>query len=122
MTAPPSPFGRHLLIELTGGTGLDDPARVEAALREAARATGATVLSVHSHRFSPQGVTGVALLAESHVTAHTWPEHRYAAFDLFLCGAADPMAAVPILQAAFAAEEIRTRLIERGPALSVPGE
>ncbi|MBF9033770.1 adenosylmethionine decarboxylase [Rhodobacterales bacterium HKCCE2091] len=112
--SPPAPFGRHLLIEMTDAEGLDDPARIETALRDAARACGARVLAVESHRFSPQGVTAVALLAESHITIHTWPEHGYAAADVFLCGAADPLRAVPVLRAAFAAGRVETRLVERG--------
>ena len=115
MDRSPSPFGRHLLIEMMGGSGFDDVARVERALRDAAVAAGARVLSVHSHRFSPQGVTGVALLAESHITVHTWPERGYAAFDLFLCGGTDPMKAVPVLARAFETDNIKTRLVDRGP-------
>lgn len=79
--------GTHLIADLWGCEGLDDPALVEVALREAAVAANATLLRVHVHGFGEgAGVTGVALLAESHVTVHTWPEHGYAACDIFLCG------------------------------------
>ena len=105
--------GTHLLIDLTGAQGLNDAARMERALRDCVAACGAHLLQIHIHRFSPQGLTGVALLAESHITLHTWPEIGYAAFDVFLCGAADPHAAVPVLQSAFGGTA-RIRAIPRG--------
>ena len=76
-----SPYdGRHLIAELHGCSGLTDVALVEKALTDAATAAGATLLEVKLHAFGPgQGVTGVALLAESHISIHTWPEHGYAA-------------------------------------------
>lgn len=77
----------HLIADLEGGTGYDDPALVEAALRQAAAAARARVLGVHVHGFGDgMGVTGVVLLAESHISIHTWPEHGVAAVDLFVCG------------------------------------
>ena len=79
--------GTHLLADLTGCSGLDDPVLIDAALREAVAAAHATLLDVRLHHFGAgQGVTGVALLAESHISIHTWPEHGYAAADIFLCG------------------------------------
>ncbi|MBF9031473.1 adenosylmethionine decarboxylase [Rhodobacterales bacterium HKCCE3408] len=112
---PPAPFGQHLLIEIDGASGLDDPARVETALYDAASACSARVLSVNVHRFAPHGVTGVALLAESHITIHTWPEHGYAAIDMFLCGNTEPGRAIPVLRQAFAPQSLRERRILRGP-------
>lgn len=81
--------GRHLLLELIDCdvNVLDDASRLEEVLRGAAEAAGATVISAAFHRFMPQGVTGVLLLKESHISIHTWPERRYAAVDLFTCGA-----------------------------------
>ena len=114
-TRSPEPSGTHLIIELTGGTGLDDPNRIDAALREAVFASDATLLGLHLHRFTPQGITGVALLAESHITVHTWPEHGYAAFDVFMCGAADPWAVTGVLEKAFGGQT-RVRALDRGPS------
>ncbi|MEG3182387.1 adenosylmethionine decarboxylase [Sphingomonas sp. LT1P40] len=89
MTASPPTEGHHLIADLTGGTGLDDIARVERCLIDAAQAAGATLLEVRLHAFGPgMGVTGVALLAESHISIHTWPEHGTACVDIFMCGAA----------------------------------
>lgn len=92
----PLPHGRHVLAELTGCPAalLNDAAALENCLRECAIAGGATVVSSHFHRFAPQGVSGVIVIAESHITIHTWPEHGYAAIDVFTCGCADIAEAV----------------------------
>ena len=90
--------GLHLLADFDGCRNLDDVAVIETALREAALACGATLLSVHLHGFGEgAGVTGVALLAESHISIHTWPERGFAAVDIFMCGRCDPNLAVPVL-------------------------
>ncbi|WP_240705274.1 adenosylmethionine decarboxylase [Pacificoceanicola onchidii] len=106
--------GKHLIVDVVGGAGLDDETRVRGALREAALACGATILHLHTHRFSPQGITGVAVLAESHITVHTWPEVAYAAFDIFMCGDAQPDRALPVLAAAFETDDVRVRSLRRG--------
>jgi S-adenosylmethionine decarboxylase len=110
--------GLHLLIDLWGARHLNDPMAVEAALRDAARAARATVLNVHLHHFSPSGgVSGVLMLAESHISVHTWPESGFAAIDIFVCGVCDPYKAVPVLRRAFDAQSIQVREQRRG----VPG-
>jgi S-adenosylmethionine decarboxylase len=94
--------GIHLLVDLWGASRLDDPAHIDAALREAALIAGATILHSHFHHFTPNGgVSGVVVLAESHISIHTWPERDFAAIDLFMCGACDPNLSIPVLQAAF---------------------
>ncbi|TFL19588.1 adenosylmethionine decarboxylase [Jannaschia formosa] len=105
-------IGRHLLLEHWGGT--TDPARIEAALHGAARAAGATVLSAHLHPFAGGGLTGVLLLAESHISIHTWPEHNYAALDIFMCGDARVEAAADHLDRALAPQRTERRLLTRG--------
>lgn len=108
--------GTHLLADLTGCTGLDDDARVETALREAVAAAHATLLDVRLHHFGPaQGVTGIALLAESHISIHTWPEHGYAAVDIFLCGSGhDIDASLAALTGRLEATGCEERRIKRG--------
>ncbi|UZK68409.1 adenosylmethionine decarboxylase [Sphingomonas sp. S1-29] len=108
--------GRHLIADLHDCSGLDDLALVERALRDGAAAAGATVLDVRLHAFGPgQGVTGVALLAESHISIHSWPEHRYAAIDIFLCGRrCDPQAALAVIVAAFGGHVASETVIARG--------
>ena len=99
--------GTHLLVDLWGASNLGDPDHIDAALREAALAAGATILHSHFHHFTPNGgVSGVVVLAESHISIHTWPERDFAAIDIFMCGSCDPRKAIPVLQAAFSPERI----------------
>jgi S-adenosylmethionine decarboxylase len=106
--------GTHLIIEMVRGTGLDDEGRIQKACRDCVTACGATLLHIHTHKFSPQGVSGVAVLAESHISVHTWPEIGYAAFDVFMCGDAQPWKAVGVLAAAFDTDDVRVRELLRG--------
>lgn len=108
--------GRHLIADLHGCSGLDDLALVRAALVGGATAAGAHLLDVLLHSFGPgQGITGVALLAESHISIHSWPEHGYAAIDIFMCGRRnDPAAALGVIAAALGAARVATHDIERG--------
>ena len=80
--------GKHCILELYNcdPSRLDDEAFVRDTMTTAAKRAGATLLNLITHRFQPQGVTGLALLAESHISIHTWPESGYAAVDVFTCG------------------------------------
>ncbi|ONG50636.1 S-adenosylmethionine decarboxylase proenzyme [Pseudoroseomonas deserti] len=106
--------GTHLIIDLWGATNLDDPAHIDAVLREAAIETGATILHGHFHHFAPDGVSGVLVLAESHVSIHTWPERAYAALDIFVCGVCNPYLAVPVLKKGFQPERVQLAEHKRG--------
>jgi S-adenosylmethionine decarboxylase len=107
--------GTHLLIDFWNASCLDDVEYMERAMRDAVAAAGATLLHIHLHHFSPHGgVSGVAVLAESHISVHTWPERSFAAFDVFMCGACDPHKALPVLRAAFAPETMDVREEKRG--------
>lgn len=109
--------GAHLIVDMWGARRLDDLGFVEQALRAAADAAGATVLDCKMHHFSPNnGVTGVLILAESHISIHTWPERDFAAIDIFMCGDARPQAAVPVLQQRFAPARIEVEEFMRGRA------
>lgn len=109
------PAGIHLLVDLWEAEGLDSRDRVRDALVEAAEACGATVLDVNVHGFPVgQGVTGVALLAESHISIHSWPEHRYAAIDVFVCGACDARAVLPVFRRAFRPGRVDVNEVRRG--------
>lgn len=81
-------LGRHLLVELhdCDPVALDDLEGVSALLRDVSEEAGLTVIETRVHRFSPHGLSGVAVLSESHLAIHTWPEHAYAAVDIFTCG------------------------------------
>ena len=114
-----SPLGTHLLLDLAGApfATLDDPAVVEAALVDTVAAMGAHVLGIHIHRLEPQGISGVVVISESHLTIHTWPERGEAAVDLFTCG--DPVRAreaVAALVARLGAGASSLREISRGAA------
>ncbi|WP_425449910.1 adenosylmethionine decarboxylase [Virgifigura deserti] len=107
--------GTHLLIDIWGAERLDDLQHVEATLTEAVRATGATLLNIDLHHFTPNnGVSGVAVLAESHMSIHTWPELGYAALDIFVCGGCNPDRAVPVLREAFKPTSIQLAEHKRG--------
>jgi S-adenosylmethionine decarboxylase len=109
-------LGRHVIIELWGcGEVINDAALVENAMRSAVHAANATLLNIFVHEFSPQGVTGVAVLAESHLSIHTWPEYGYVAADVFTCGSTTrPDAAAEVLRIAFEATTADIRELERG--------
>ena len=107
--------GTHLIIDVYGGSRLDDLPHVEAALRDAVEVAGATLLHIHLHHFTPNGgISGVAVLAESHISIHTWPECGYAALDVFMCGEAQPHATIDILRKAFGPERIAVEEHMRG--------
>jgi S-adenosylmethionine decarboxylase len=106
--------GVHLIIDLHGATRLNDIEHIEATLRRCVEAASATLLHMHLHHFQPSGVSGVAVLAESHISIHTWPEQGYAALDVFMCGSADPDKCIPVLREAFSAQRVGVNELLRG--------
>lgn len=109
--------GVHLMFDLWEAVNLDNADVIAASLREAALACRARLLEVVVHSFEPYGVTGVAVLAESHISVHTWPERGYAAFDVFTCGKCDPYQAVPVLRDAFCPGRMQISEQKRGLTL-----
>ena len=107
--------GRHLILEMWGCRNLNSTEIVERALRDVVREADLTLLDINVYPFTPIGVTGVAVVTESHVMIHTWPEYGYAAVDVFTCGdQANPEAALPLLREHFAPERIQIMEINRG--------
>ena len=107
--------GHHLLIDMWGASNLDNQPLIEEALLECIRVSGATLLHIHLHEFQENGgISGVAVLAESHISIHTWPERGYAAIDIFMCGAAQPLKSVPVLRRYFEPETIQLGEQKRG--------
>ena len=107
--------GEHLIIDLWGASRLDDIAHIEAALTAAVHAAKATLLHIHLHHFTPNGgVSGVAVLAESHISIHTWPERDYAALDVFMCGDSRPAETIPVLRQAFQPDRVVVNDLLRG--------
>lgn len=109
-------FSRHFLIEFWGcETGLDDPEMVREAITQAVAKIDATLIDLKVHQYSPRGVTGLAMLAESHFSVHTWPEHDYLAADIFTCGRlTEPQRAVPILEKYFRPQQVESKTVLRG--------
>ncbi|MFH1132547.1 MAG: adenosylmethionine decarboxylase [Pseudomonadota bacterium] len=112
-----TPVGIHCLCELYDCPSdlLNDAVFVKSALRQAAKESGSSLLQVLSHKFVPQGVTGLGLLAESHLSIHTWPEHNFVAVDIFTCGQKlKPEAACKYLAKVFCAGRYSIMTMSRG--------
>ena len=110
-------LGQHCLLDAHGidGVWARDAKQIEALLRRAALAAEATILGSHFHTFGGEGgVTGVLLLAESHLSIHTWPEKSYAAIDIFMCGRHRIEAALQLLRTELQAAHSHTTVLSRG--------
>lgn len=107
--------GAHLIVDLYGAHRLDDLAHIEGILRRCVEVAGASLLHMHLHPFaSGSGVSGVAVLAESHSSIHTWPELGYAAFDMIMCGKARPQRCIEVLLEAFVPRRVAIEELLRG--------
>ena len=107
--------GRHLVVDLWGAKNLDRLEVVRGAVLDAIRACGASLIDLNLHHFLPNGgITGAAVLSQSHLCIHTWPEEGFAAIDLFVCGPHDPTLIMPALQAAFTPERVEVHEHRRG--------
>ncbi len=114
------PAGTHLLADLYGVDCalLVCSADIDALLRAGAESAGACILHSHFHSFGESmGVTGVVLLAESHISIHTWPEYGFAAADIFMCGEAQPRLALDVIERAFKPASSIVQTIARGGAV-----
>jgi S-adenosylmethionine decarboxylase len=110
--------GMHIIVDLYDAKYLDDIERIEAVMRECIEKCGAHLLHIYLHHFTPNnGVTGVAVLSESHISVHTWPERNFAAFDIFMCGDSQPELAVEILKNRFNAKKVISTIKNRGEHL-----
>jgi S-adenosylmethionine decarboxylase proenzyme len=117
-------LGRHILVEFYNcdPVALDDLNLVESYMKNAAVAAGSTIVDSVFRRFAPHGISGVVVIAESHLAIHTWPEYSYAAVDLFTCGEkVDPWVAHDLLLDLFGAGDSEFKELPRGE-LQVLGE
>ena len=117
MNEQPRALGTHLLLEMNECDPLllDDMVMVKEVLLAAAEEAGATVVGEVFHKFSPVGVTGIVGIAESHISIHTWPEHRYAAVDIFTCGEnLKPMEAAHFVAEGLQAQHCNVMEVKRG--------
>ena len=122
MNEQPRTLGTHLLMELNecNATVLDDMDLIKRALLDAADEAGATVVGELFHKFSPVGVTGIVCIAESHISIHTWPEHAYAAVDIFTCGEKfKPFEAAHLIADSLQSQHCNVMEVKRG-AVSAP--
>lgn len=107
--------GRHLIIELWEAKNLTSLPKVRKSLKDSVKIIGATLLNIHLHKFSPSGgISGVALISESHISIHTWPEYGYAALDIFVCGHVDPYRAIKVLKEQYQTSNIQITEVKRG--------
>lgn len=110
-------LGCHLVAELSECDAelLNDLPGLEKIIKEAARMSGATVVNSAFHRYNPQGLSGIVVIAESHLSIHTWPEYRYAAIDCFTCGSSvDPWKALEYIKNALDCQSVSARELNRG--------
>jgi len=109
-------LGLHLIAEFWGNkVDIKDPNKIEEILKTAALKAKSTPLAVKLHKFNPHGISGVCLLAESHISIHTWPEKEYIAFDIFTCGRKSmPYKALEFLKEVFRPKEVQVIEIKRG--------
>lgn len=107
--------GSHIVADFYGTKDLTSIEKMEKAFRFAIKEAGATLLHMHFHKFSPSGgISGVAVLSESHISVHTWPEHDFAAFDIFMCGSAQPLEALKALRVQFQPKKVQYQEHLRG--------
>ena len=106
--------GTHLIVDLWQAQNLNDAGLIEKTLVECIKAANATLLHFHIHAFEPNGLSGVAVLAESHITFHSWPDQGYMALDIFMCGKAEPHKCIPILKRAFQPGSVQISDLKRG--------
>ena len=107
--------GNHYLIDMWGCLFLENDKKIKELLISAAEVAGAIILHAHTHHFGEgQGVSGVVVLAESHISVHTWPEKNFVAFDIFMCGNTDPDLSLKLLKNRFKPNKIRVKKVKRG--------
>jgi len=107
--------GIHLIAEFWYGKVIEDPAKIKKILKKAVQESKSTPLEEMIHKFSPQGLTGVVLLAESHIALHSWPEIDYLAIDIFTCGnKAMPEKALNYFKKVFKPKKVKIKEIRRG--------
>jgi len=107
--------GTHIIADFFDVPGkFDCMVMMEKALREAVIEANATLLHIHLHPFDGGGITGVAALAESHITVHTWEELSFMSFDVFMCGESEPLKAIEVLKKYYQPNDTKIQVIKRG--------
>ncbi|WP_125721551.1 adenosylmethionine decarboxylase [Pseudoalteromonas rubra] len=116
------PLGQHIIVDLFDASNLIGEAHIEKMMIECANAANATILKTHLHPFETNGgVSGMIILAESHISIHTWPEYNFAAMDIFMCGDAQPELCLPVIEACFQPGRMVINTLTRGGSVSRTG-
>lgn len=107
-------LGRHAILDVSGAAGPLQEAEVTSLFADMAKACDATLLRIEMHKFGDGcGMTAIAILAQSHISLHEWPEYGFVAFDIFVCGSANPEPAVGIIKSRFPGSHVETQIIDR---------
>jgi S-adenosylmethionine decarboxylase len=107
--------GTHLVVELWNGRNFSSLGKIKKILEKAVNACEAKLLKIDLHKFTPYGgISGVAIIQESHISIHSWPEYKYAAIDIFVCGEVNPYKAIPVLKEGFQPKDIQIVELKRG--------
>lgn len=107
--------GVHLIIEVWNAKNLTSLPKIKEILSKSIKACKVTLLNIELHKFSPSGgISGVAIIKESHLSIHTWPEYGYAALDIFLCGEVDPYKSIPVIREGFKTDRLQITEVKRG--------
>jgi S-adenosylmethionine decarboxylase len=107
-------LGRHAILDVSGADRPLQEGEIRILLADMAKACGATLLSIEIHKFGEgHGMTAVAILAQSHISMHEWPEYQYAAFDIFVCGSSHPEPAVEVVKSWFPGAHVQTQILDR---------
>lgn len=123
MSSPVRPLGKHIIIDIFGASNLTGEKNIEDMMIECATSAQATVLKTYIHPFETNGgVSGMIILAESHISIHTWPEYNFAAMDIFMCGDAQPELCLPIIENWFQPKQMVVSDITRGGSVNRAGK
>jgi len=120
---PVRPLGKHITVDIFDATNLTGEQNIEDMMIACANAAKATILKTHLHPFETNdGVSGMIILAESHISIHTWPEYNFAAMDIFMCGDAEPELCLPVIENWLNPREMVVNDITRGGSVGRNGE
>lgn len=117
-----SALGKHIILDYYDCEfdGLSDPDKVRDLVEHVSKIMGATVVTSNFHHFSPLGVSGIMVIAESHITIHTWPEHKYVAVDIFYCGFLEIENGLEKLKSLLQSNRIKIMELDRGENILDP--
>ncbi|MCF2856657.1 adenosylmethionine decarboxylase [Pseudoalteromonas sp. SMS1] len=117
------PLGQHIIVDIFDASNLIGEKHIEDMMINCAHAANATILKTHIHPFETNGgVSGMIILAESHISIHTWPEYNFAAMDIFMCGDAQPQRCLPVIEKCFQPSKIVVNDLTRGGSVNRLGE